>query len=389
MCNHMQVAQGKIATQSSETHVGEASRAVDDDASMQWSDNSCIQTNVESSPWWKVDLVNQTVVHAVKIWSRSNAGLTNFEIRVGDDLDWNSNTKCGDKHSIGQGEAKEFFCASTVAEGDAAPSGRYLHVVLPSQTAALKLCEVKVFTGTVSVEQVIPTLSGPCFAGPSIERWKYPESCASCVGPGASQCLSCDPDHGFVIAQMNEGVAEGWCYAYSESYDVTSSMKLMPMPANPNYSPALAIQQHFLSKFGYTSAELPMKMLTLGGDTAVHMLLNVLCKVQKREICQARKSLNESTVCSVSKSASFVMIKQLRSNGIGDSAACNQCEAEKKCRYYGSPNNPKRTDAECDNADICCDIDSDGIKYFVDIDPSDPSKLSSVHELCDSVVKLL
>lgn len=241
-----------------------------------------------------------------------------------------------------------------------------------------------------AVADVMPTLSGPCFAGPSIQPWQYPESCATCAGPGSSQCLSCADQHAFVIARYRHGVPEGWCFAFVEDPTETTSMKLLAMPPNPNYSPALAIQEHYLSKFGLTMAELPMQMpVQLGGSEMVHAQLNVVCRVQKREVCAARSSVEDPTDCTVSKSAAFVMVSRLRSKDVKGSDACTSCVNEKMCQHHGSPNNEKNNHADCNNADICCDIDVDGIELFFDIDASDPAKLPSPHVFCDSVVKLL
>jgi len=131
----------KPTSQSSTTHGGSSSRAVDGNAATAYSAKSCTHTSRESNPWWRVDLKEKIAVETVTVTNRGDCcggRLSNFEVRVGDTDKWNANTKCGGSHSVAQGQSLDVNCSGV--------AGRYAFVVIRSRgsSTVLTLCEVKV-----------------------------------------------------------------------------------------------------------------------------------------------------------------------------------------------------------------------------------------------------
>ena len=56
------LALDKVASQSSIAHNGFPSRAVDGNYNFIWEKGSCILTNDEQDPWWRVDLGREFIV---------------------------------------------------------------------------------------------------------------------------------------------------------------------------------------------------------------------------------------------------------------------------------------------------------------------------------------
>lgn len=93
----------KLTKQSQTAYGGIASRAVDGNKD-RWTSGSCTHTNVETTPWWRVDLEQRIAVTHVKIVNRAQHGerLCGFEIRIGDSLKNNgtTNPRCGSQQYI-------------------------------------------------------------------------------------------------------------------------------------------------------------------------------------------------------------------------------------------------------------------------------------------------
>jgi len=73
------------AEQSSTSHNGVASRAIDGDTNGNWGNGSVTHTNSTSQPWWQVRLSNDTTIEEIVIWNRTNCcldRLTNFDVFV-------------------------------------------------------------------------------------------------------------------------------------------------------------------------------------------------------------------------------------------------------------------------------------------------------------------
>uniref|UniRef100_I3JM02 Fucolectin tachylectin-4 pentraxin-1 domain-containing protein n=1 Tax=Oreochromis niloticus TaxID=8128 RepID=I3JM02_ORENI len=111
--------------------VGIAGKAVDGNRDANYQSGSCTLTNVESDPWWRVDLVNVYTIGTVMITNRQDLenGLDGAEIWIG-----NSTTIISNHHITFY-----FPCNSM--------KGRYVTVFLPGSAKVLSLCEVEVYYG--------------------------------------------------------------------------------------------------------------------------------------------------------------------------------------------------------------------------------------------------
>ena len=83
----LDLAFNRPADQVSVFQYGKASLAVDGNNNTDWSQRSCMQTQLEKDPWWRVDLGASVAVAEVVIVNRLCASCTNdmnaFEIRIG------------------------------------------------------------------------------------------------------------------------------------------------------------------------------------------------------------------------------------------------------------------------------------------------------------------
>lgn len=59
---HLDLSFGKIASQSSIKYNGFPSRAIDGNFNFQWNQGSCMHTNKEQDPWWRVDLGKEYII---------------------------------------------------------------------------------------------------------------------------------------------------------------------------------------------------------------------------------------------------------------------------------------------------------------------------------------
>ena len=84
----LDLALNQSATQSSVFDSKGASLAVDGNKTTDVSQGSCIRTNIENDPWWRVDLGASLPVAEVVIVNRLCTSCTNymnaFEIRIGE-----------------------------------------------------------------------------------------------------------------------------------------------------------------------------------------------------------------------------------------------------------------------------------------------------------------
>ncbi|XP_067027641.1 uncharacterized protein [Acropora muricata] len=139
------LALNQPATQSSVFDSKGASLAVDGNKNTDFNQGSCIRTNRENDPWWRVDLGASLPVAEVVIVNRLCTSCTNymnaFEIRIGSDT--STYTSCGGTLSLPDGETKSFYCDPPIL-------GRYVSVVIPGTSKFIIMCEVEVY----SVRQV-------------------------------------------------------------------------------------------------------------------------------------------------------------------------------------------------------------------------------------------
>ncbi len=87
-CLHLgNIAEGKETKQSSTSHGGVSSRAVDGKSLTDYFAGSCTHTLSENKPWWRVDLGSAHAVMKVIITNRGDCcshRLSHVAIRVGD-----------------------------------------------------------------------------------------------------------------------------------------------------------------------------------------------------------------------------------------------------------------------------------------------------------------
>ena len=83
----LDLAFNRPADQVSVYQYGEARLAVDGNKNRDWNQRSCMLTQVENNPWWRVDLGASLPVAEVVIVNRLCSSCTNdmnrFEIRIG------------------------------------------------------------------------------------------------------------------------------------------------------------------------------------------------------------------------------------------------------------------------------------------------------------------
>merc|ERR1711907_16044 len=77
---------GMTVTQSTTTHSGVASRAVDGNTAQSWGGGSCTHTTSASGNWWNIELGSTKWISHVKVWNRSdccNTRLAGSYVTVG------------------------------------------------------------------------------------------------------------------------------------------------------------------------------------------------------------------------------------------------------------------------------------------------------------------
>uniref|UniRef100_A0A8C2C0E7 Fucolectin tachylectin-4 pentraxin-1 domain-containing protein n=1 Tax=Cyprinus carpio TaxID=7962 RepID=A0A8C2C0E7_CYPCA len=139
LCN---LATGRTVTQSStfDTWVGE--QAIDLNPSFIQPSSSCSSTDIQTNPWWRVDLHYIYRVSSVVITNRLDCcpeRINGAEIRIGNSLENNGNNNpiCAVISSIPAGVSSTYICNDM--------DGRYVNLFLPGDSRFLTLCEVEVY----------------------------------------------------------------------------------------------------------------------------------------------------------------------------------------------------------------------------------------------------
>ncbi|KAI8503079.1 hypothetical protein Bbelb_189000 [Branchiostoma belcheri] len=138
--------QGYHTPATGEQYPGDAGRAVDGNTDGYLWDNSCTHTKAEHNPTWWVDLGQSYPINRVVIFNRHDQRerLNPFNIHIGGSSQVTANPKCGGDHRMDINKRSiSISCQEMV--------GRYVGVRLAgSQSRALTLCEVQVFSNSES-----------------------------------------------------------------------------------------------------------------------------------------------------------------------------------------------------------------------------------------------
>ncbi|AMO54966.1 hypothetical protein GZ77_25725 [Endozoicomonas montiporae] len=180
------IATSGTATQSSTWSHGIASHAINGNTSGIWEHNQVTHTDLESQPYWTLDLGDVNPIESIKIWNRTDCcsdRLKNFHVFVSDDPFTGSSisdsqTQPGVTEKVFEGEA------GVSEEFDINRAGRYVRIQLPDTAIngdnVLSLAEVEVFTGASSPSNVLyykprpgETLTGSNAVEVTIPRLEY------------------------------------------------------------------------------------------------------------------------------------------------------------------------------------------------------------------------
>ncbi|OBQ57134.1 carbohydrate-binding protein [Tamlana sp. s12] len=148
------LALGKTAEQSSVSHGGVPSRAVDGNTSGVWANGSVTHTLSTAQPWWQVRLGQDYEIGSIKIWGRTDscckARLSNFDVFV-----YKDNGDLAYKTTITDAPNPSV----TINTGGV--TGSRVRIKL-KDTNALSLAEVQVFsTGSGTIDPTDPETPSP------------------------------------------------------------------------------------------------------------------------------------------------------------------------------------------------------------------------------------
>jgi cysteine-rich repeat protein len=134
--------------QDPESNSGPARRANDGDISPIFSKGSCMHTNQEDSPWWRVDLSKEYRIDSVQITARGDCCpemYNNLEVHVGRDIEMdngNGNQLCGSRFAIPQNRQITIKCTDGTV-------GRFVNILKDAEQSELAICEVQIYGGEV------------------------------------------------------------------------------------------------------------------------------------------------------------------------------------------------------------------------------------------------
>uniref|UniRef100_A0A673K5A1 Fucolectin-6-like n=1 Tax=Sinocyclocheilus rhinocerous TaxID=307959 RepID=A0A673K5A1_9TELE len=120
-----------------------AQNAIDGNRQYDLLKGSCTQTDTESNPWWRVDLMKTYTIASVALTNRGDCcseQLNGVVIHIGDSLESEGRTNpvCVKVSFIPAGGTGTFRCGGAL-------QGRYVTLTLPGENRTLSLCEVEVF----------------------------------------------------------------------------------------------------------------------------------------------------------------------------------------------------------------------------------------------------
>uniref|UniRef100_H3AU79 Fucolectin tachylectin-4 pentraxin-1 domain-containing protein n=1 Tax=Latimeria chalumnae TaxID=7897 RepID=H3AU79_LATCH len=148
-----------IATQSSlYDYRGAPEHAIDGNVDANYYGLSCSHTQLEFSPFWRVDLLQTYAIYIVVITNRADCcseRLRGVEVEVGDfvNSDGKENTRCTSWESVEFPEPITYFnCNGRI--------GSNIKVVIPNRVEYLTLCEVEVYGSVVEFQSAVHSPGG-------------------------------------------------------------------------------------------------------------------------------------------------------------------------------------------------------------------------------------
>ncbi|XP_031794191.1 uncharacterized protein LOC111721074 [Sarcophilus harrisii] len=122
---------------------GSPEKAVDDSLESDFDKGSCIQTHLETDPWWMIDLESSQSVEFVTVTNRRDCcheQINGAAILVGNSSyhGGKTNPRCATIFTLGPGKTKSFNCGSL--------RGRYVTITIPGREKLLTFCEVQVLS---------------------------------------------------------------------------------------------------------------------------------------------------------------------------------------------------------------------------------------------------
>ncbi|KAM4028689.1 uncharacterized protein ACNLHF_024000 [Anomaloglossus baeobatrachus] len=141
------LARTGVASQMSDypysTRSGVAKNAIDGNKDTDFNSESCTHTDLEKDPWWRLDLTQSYKISIVVITNRMDCcpeRLMGAEVQVGNSPD-NNNPVCGKVTDVSS--ATLSFCCKGM-------EGQYVSVVIPGRSEYLSMCEVEVYSDSVT-----------------------------------------------------------------------------------------------------------------------------------------------------------------------------------------------------------------------------------------------
>ncbi|KAJ1158879.1 hypothetical protein NDU88_011552 [Pleurodeles waltl] len=122
-------------------YLGHAINAIDGNLHPNFYAGSCVHTNREMSPWWRVDLLAPHKIQYITITNTESAPerMGGVELLIGNSLanNGNNNPRCATISSIPSGGTQTFQCNGMV--------GRYVNLYTRGREDYLTPCEVEVY----------------------------------------------------------------------------------------------------------------------------------------------------------------------------------------------------------------------------------------------------
>ncbi|XP_068136037.1 fucolectin-like [Hyperolius riggenbachi] len=134
-----------------------AIHAIDGNPDPAYNHGSCFSTVEQTTPWWRVDLLESYTISHVVITSRSDCCpnyMNGAEILIGDSLshNGNNNPRCALVTHLPSGATQTYHCPGR--------KGRYVNVAILGKKGVISFCEIQIFGSLGVSRNVSVPLSG-------------------------------------------------------------------------------------------------------------------------------------------------------------------------------------------------------------------------------------